>query len=83
MKEKRGVPLPLLREWREWRGLTQEELREASGVAVGTISRIEQGESARLDTVRRLAEALKIGREKLMREHPQPGDRPALAAFAY
>jgi transcriptional regulator with XRE-family HTH domain len=79
MKERRGVPLPLLREWREWRGLTQDELKKASGVTVGTISRIEQGLPARLDTVRRLAEALTIGREELMRKHPQPGDRPALA----
>jgi len=78
-KERRGVPLPHLREWREWRGLTQEELKDASGVTVATISRLENGMPARLDTVRRLAGALTIGREQLMRTHPQPGDRPALA----
>lgn len=76
-KERRGIPLPYLRAWREWRGITQDELKDLSGVTVATISHIENGAPARLDTIRRLAEALKIEREDLMRK--QPEDRGALA----
>lgn len=50
-----------LREARELRALTQEELAQASNVQVVTISRIEnnrQTSRPRLSTIRKLAEAL-------------------------
>lgn len=50
-----------LREGREGRFMTQEQLAEKSGVPVVTISRIENNRQAtrpRLRTIQRLAEAL-------------------------
>ncbi len=50
-----------LREARERRFLTQDELAEAAGVQVVTISRIENGRQIskpRLTTIRKLAHAL-------------------------
>lgn len=52
-----------LREVRESRFMTQEELAEASGVKVVTISRIENDRyqaRPRLTTIRKLAEALEV-----------------------
>jgi transcriptional regulator with XRE-family HTH domain len=50
-----------LRDARERRFMTQEELSKASGVQIVTISRIENDRTAgrpRLTTIRKLAEAL-------------------------
>lgn len=51
-----------LRWWRRARGLTQQELAEASGVARSHLARIERGEvdEPRPDTLRRLADALGV-----------------------
>ena len=51
-----------LRWWRRARGLTQEDLAEASGVTRSHLARIERGEvgEPRPDTLRRLAEALGV-----------------------
>lgn len=49
-----------LKEWRERRALTQDELAELSGVSRGTIIRLEQGKEAVPPTVRKLAKALNI-----------------------
>lgn len=70
MTTSRGIPLPYLRAWREWRGLLQDELAALSKVTQTTISRIERGAPARLDSIKKLAEALKITREELMRSEP-------------
>ena len=51
---------PRLRYWRERRFLTQEQLAERAGVTSATISRLEQGQSARLTTLVKLAKALEI-----------------------
>ena len=55
-----------LREWRQRRLLTQEELAEKAGVGVTTIVRIEAGQSARISTLRKLAAALDVTPEQLM-----------------
>ena len=53
---------------RRLRALSQEELAEASGVGRATISRIERGETgAHGRTLRRLAAALSVGVEELVR----------------
>lgn len=44
--------------WRKAAGLTQAELAEKAGVRTATVSDIERGADARLDTMRRLAAAL-------------------------
>lgn len=55
-----------LRQMRESRVLTQEELARASGVSLSQIIRLESGKSrARPATVRKLATALKIAATKI------------------
>jgi len=51
-----------LREARRLRGMTQEQLEDASGVEQGVISRLERGESVNptYETVRKLEAALKL-----------------------
>lgn len=50
-----------LKEWRQRRAMTQDELASTSGVARTTIMRLEANESeARPSTVRKLATALKV-----------------------
>lgn len=51
-----------LREARDRRKWTQEQLEDASGVDQGVISRLERGTSANptFDTVRKLEEALRL-----------------------
>jgi transcriptional regulator with XRE-family HTH domain len=57
----RGVTVPGLRAARLRRLLTQAQLAERAGVAVSTLSRLEQGHGpAELATVLRLAEALGV-----------------------
>src|SRR5215211_940070 len=52
-------PLPMLKELREDRGLSQRALAKRSGVAHDTISQIEQGKRlARASTAQKLADAL-------------------------
>lgn len=77
------VPLPYLRAWREYRGLSQRELGQRAAITEGpraergahvggsTIARIETGaQRAKWATVGVLARALGITREQLMREEP-------------
>ncbi len=52
------MQIPRLRAIRESRTLTQRELAEKAGITHATISRIENGQSARVSTVRKLVEAL-------------------------
>ena len=49
-----------LKEWRQRRLLTQEELAGKSGVGVNTIIRIEGGQWPRISTMRKLATALEV-----------------------
>ena len=41
---KKGPPRHFLREWRDYRNLTQEELAEMVGISHGAVSQIERGE---------------------------------------
>jgi transcriptional regulator with XRE-family HTH domain len=54
-----------LEEWRRRRLLTQGELAENAGVGLYSIVRIEAGPSARVTTLRKLADALGITPEQL------------------
>lgn len=70
-----------LRVARKRRGLTQRELASAADVSTSLVSKLEQGviESTRLETVRRLAVALKIPTTQLI---SAPQDRSARRAPA-
>jgi transcriptional regulator with XRE-family HTH domain len=58
-----------LRAWRQRRMLTQRELADAAGVDQGTIVRVERGGfTPRFSTLRKLAAALKIEPEALLKE---------------
>jgi transcriptional regulator with XRE-family HTH domain len=70
MAEIRRVTLPYLREWRQHRLLSQAELGEASSLSLVTISHLENGGQANFATVGKLAKALNITREQLVRERP-------------
>lgn len=58
--------LTRLRWFRERRSLAQEELAKAIGASRGTITRLENGEDAYPQTVRKIAEALGVNPEDLM-----------------
>jgi transcriptional regulator with XRE-family HTH domain len=55
-----GLQIPRLRQWREFRGLTQKDLAAAAGVSVRAIAGYEAGAGIRPNTARKLAEALDI-----------------------
>lgn len=70
----RGVMLPRLREARLRRLLKQTDLAERAGIAVSTLSALEQGHhTASLSTTQRLAEALGVPPETLMGPDPAGG----------
>lgn len=56
-----------MREARQRRGMTQDDVAEASGLDQTTISDLETGRNTnpRLDTIRRLAKALRIAPSRL------------------
>lgn len=64
-----------LRGWRKWRGYTQAELAQRAGIAVATVSKLENcRRTAKYVTVRKLAEALSITPERLLHKRPTPFD---------
>ena len=63
--------LPRLKEIRTSRLLTQAELAEKTGLAVQTVSRIENGMNAEFRTTRKLAAALGVEPEELIGEEQQ------------
>jgi transcriptional regulator with XRE-family HTH domain len=67
------VQIPRLTEWRKARALTQVELAERAGVSARTVAGLEAGDSARLRTVRKLAEGLGVPVEELT--EPPPSGR--------
>jgi len=54
-----------LREWRNYRGLSQASLAAAADIRQATISAIEKGSMPRVDTARRIAAALSCELEDL------------------
>jgi transcriptional regulator with XRE-family HTH domain len=54
------LQVPRLRQWREFRGLTQKDLAAVSGVSVRAIAGYEAAAGIRPNTARKLAEALDI-----------------------
>jgi len=62
-----------LQEVRKRRGMTQRQLASESGVSLSLIRKLEQGERAdtRLETARRLAQALRVPTTNLMVEHEE------------
>ena len=69
------MDLPRLRTQRLAAVLTQEELARRAGVAEGTIVSAEHGKKVRISTVRKLAEALGVAPQALVREPNTEGAR--------
>ena len=64
----RGIDISKrLKDLRDRRLLTQEELAERSGVHFTTISKIENGGTARQSTVKKLAKALDVDPQELLK----------------
>jgi transcriptional regulator with XRE-family HTH domain len=60
------VLVPKLRQWRERRAMTQEELAEKAGVSVRSVAGYEAGAGARPGTVRKIADTLGVEVEELL-----------------
>ena len=59
----------MLRQLRVERALSQQDLERMTNITQSTISNLEQGNRpARLSTIRKLAEALNVEPEELMKE---------------
>jgi transcriptional regulator with XRE-family HTH domain len=65
------LTLPHLRLWRGVRGLTQEQLAEAAGVARGTIIRAESGGGVNVLSATKIARALGVTVKQLQTEEPE------------
>lgn len=66
----RSISLPALRALRRSKGLSQEDLSELAGVSAGTVYRLENElRGAYPGTVRKLASALGVLPEELVRGH--------------
>lgn len=64
---KHGEGKSLVRAWREYRGLTQEDMAKRMGVKTPVYYRMEQpGRDLRLGTLRRLAQALDVSVDHLV-----------------
>lgn len=65
-----------LREWREYRGLSQEKLADAANTSKGYISDIERGNRGHSrEMAARLAEALNVTVDQLYVENPKTGEK--------
>lgn len=60
-------------EWREQRGLSQEELADAAGISSGYLSRMERGErNVSLKNLAKIAQALTVSERELVADTPTP-----------
>lgn len=66
------MQLPRLKEWREFRGLTQPELAERAGLSLRTVFNYEHEGNALPNNARKLAEALGIEVGDLISEEAHP-----------
>lgn len=56
-----------LRVWREYRGLSQDQLAEAAGISAPFLSQIEHGQrNPSLDTLKRIAQVLSVDLDDLI-----------------
>jgi transcriptional regulator with XRE-family HTH domain len=65
------LQVPGLRYWRGQRALRQAELAARAGVGINLVYRGENGYPLRVDSVRKLAEALDISPADLQRQPPE------------
>ena len=64
-------PFVYLREWRDWRALSQAELAKSAGLTIATISKLENRHyGAQPGTRRKLAKALEIEPHQLLTVPP-------------
>src|SRR5438093_1551118 len=73
------VATPSLRYWRTQFAVPQRELAGMAKVSINTVQRLEAGGTARLTTIRRLAEALEIKPAGIWPNHPRPRRRRFIA----
>jgi transcriptional regulator with XRE-family HTH domain len=71
--------LPSLRRLRLKRLITQADLAEMTGLTKATLSRIENGQPARISTIRKLSVALRVEPDELMAPEPDQGHDKAAA----
>lgn len=78
----RGIHPTYLRAWRRYRLMSGPELAERAGITRSAVSRLEtkEGATANVSTVAKLAKALGITREQLVREAPPDVDHQDGAA---
>lgn len=76
-----------VRKYRRMAGLSQEQLADEAELSTGTIQKVEQGGSVRIETLHTLARALGIRTSQLLAEDPPnpqrhvPGERLSLQAL--
>lgn len=82
-----------VKKYRRTAGCSQEDLAERAGLSTGTIAKLEQGGSVRMETLHAVARALGVHTSQLMasdepepvrKEGPQPAEpsRPSYGAHA-
>ena len=72
---RKGIVLPSLGTWRVRRALSQDELAARAHVARWTVQRAEHGLPVRTTTLGKLARALGVKRDELLRpSSPQQAD---------
>ncbi|MFE7752634.1 helix-turn-helix domain-containing protein [Streptomyces sp. NPDC057428] len=65
-----------VRKYRRRAGMSQEELAHAAGVSPGTVRKVEQGGTVRMETLHALARALRVATGTLMAsDAPEPVGR--------
>ena len=71
-KGSEGIPVPHLRAWRKWLGLTQRAVAELADVDRMTIMHLERGARARMFVLRKIAESrLGVSLDELLHYPPE------------
>ena len=66
MEDEMSKELVKLKEYREAKLLTQSELAEKAGVAIGVVSKAENGGKVSLGSIKKIAGALGVRADKLI-----------------